>query len=420
MNHLLKWILAAVVGAGLIGLAIFAFTAGRQELAREREREKPIKIPPRISRNATGDVIVTFDSETQRRSGLKTEVALSETVYPEVAAYGRLQEDPGASFVVRAPVAGVLRSVNTIEWPRLGETLSDGRSFGIVEPRLVAFERVDVGNRLTNAQADAEAIQASVDASRAAFERVKALNANDKNMSDRAVQEAEARLKADEARLSAARKNAAQLESASKAQAGGAGPVALIARAGEVVEVIAHANESVESGQQILRVAQFDSMLARVDLPAGEAANSRISSARIVPVGHEDRQVRGERVSLASTTDPKTLGEGYLFRVAGLGTILRPGAAVTAYLQVPGKSAVGILIPQSAVVRSAGKTWVYRQVAEDKFTRAEVNLDRSTARGWLVMQAISAGDRLVTIGAQILLSEEQKSQIQILEEAQAK
>ena len=125
-------------------------------------------------------------------------------------------------------------------------------------------------------------------------------------------------------------------------------------------------------------------------------------------------------MSMASTIDPRTLGEGYLFRVAGLGTILRPGAAVTAYLQVPGKSAFGILIPQSAVVRSGGKTWVYRQVAEDKFTRAEVNLDRSTARGWLVTQAVSAGDRIVTVGAQMLLSEEQKSQIQILEEAENK
>ena len=154
MSRLLKWILAVVIGMGLIGLLTFAFVAGREELAREREREKPIKIPPRISRNASGDLIVTLDRDTQARIGLKTEVASSETVYPEVAAYGRLQEDPGASFIVRAPVAGVLRNVASSEWPRLGEMLADGRSFGIIEPRLVPFERVDVGNRLTNAQAD--------------------------------------------------------------------------------------------------------------------------------------------------------------------------------------------------------------------------------------------------------------------------
>lgn len=250
MNRLLKLLLAVLVVAGVIGLAIFAFIEGRKEIAREREREAPIKVPPRISRNVTGELIVTLDHDTQVGIGLKTAAAVSETVYPEVAAYGRLQEDPGASFVVRAPVAGILRNSDSSEWPRLGEALTDGRSFGIVEPRLVPFERVDVGNRLTNAQADVEAVQASANASRAAYERTKALNANNKNMSDRAVQEAESRLKADEARLSAARKNVAQLEAASKTEAGGAGPVALIARAGEVVEVLAHPNEAVESGSR--------------------------------------------------------------------------------------------------------------------------------------------------------------------------
>ncbi len=420
MSRPLKWILGVVVGAGLIGLATFAFIEGREELAREREREKPIKIPPRISRGATGELVVTLDRDTQARIGLKTQNAAAETVYPEVTAYGRLLEDPGASFVVRAPVAGILRTVDGREWPRLGETLTGAQSFGIVEPRLIPFERVDVGNRLTNAQADVEAAQANLDTSRAAYERLKSLNANNRNVSDRAVQEALARFKADEARLNAARKNVAQLESAAKAQAGGAGPVPLSTRAGEVVEIFARPNESVENGQQVLRVARFDSMLARVDLPAGEIADSSISAARIVPVGHEDRQVRGERVSLASAIDPRTLGEGYLFRVSGLGSILRPGAAVTAYIQVPGKPAKGVVVPEAAIVRTVGKTWVYRQIADDKFTRAEVTLDRTTSRGWLVPQGVSAGDRIVTLGGQMLLSEEQKSQIQILEEAENK
>ena len=53
-------------------------------------------------------------------------------------------------------------------------------------------------------------------------------------------------------------------------------------------------------------------------------------------------------------------------------------------------------------------------------SREEVNLDRSTPRGWLVTQATPAGGRIVTVGAQMLLSEEQKSQIQILEEAASK
>jgi hypothetical protein len=57
-----------------------------------------------------------------------------------------------------------------------------------------------------------------------------------------------------------------QLEAVAKAQAGGAGPVALTTHGGEVVDVFAHQNEAVESGRQILRVASYDSMLARVRL----------------------------------------------------------------------------------------------------------------------------------------------------------
>ena len=418
MNRALKLVLAVVLTGGLIGLLIFAFIEGRAELAREREREQPIKVPPRISRNANGDVIVTVDRETQIRIGLKTEAVSKQTVYPEIAAYGRLLEDPNGSFVVRAPVAGVLRR-GSREWPGLGEVLADGQSLGVIEPRLVPFERVDLAARLTNANGDVAALEATLAASKAAYDRTKALNADDKNMSDRAVQEAEAKVKADEARLNAARKNVTQLEAAAKTQAGETGPMPLVARAGEVVEVIARPSEAVESGQPILRVARFETMLARVDLPAGEVAGSNISFARIAAVGREEQQVRGERVALASITDPRTLGEGYLFRVAGLGGILRPGAAVTAYLQVAGKPVTGFLIPPSAVVRSVGKTWIYTQVAEDKYSRQEITLDRSSGRGWLVT-GVTERDRVVTVGAQMLLSEEQKSQIQILEEAASK
>ena len=418
MNRTLKLLFAVVLAAGLAGLLIFAFIEGRAELAREREREQPIKVPPRISRNRSGDPIVTIDRETQVRIGLKTEAVTKQTVYPEIAAYGRLLEDPSASFVVRAPVAGVLRR-GPREWPGLGAVLADGQSLGVIEPRLVPFERVDLAARLTNANGDVAVLEATLAASKATYDRTKALNADDKNMSDRAVQEAEARVKADEARLHAARKNVAEFEAAAKTKAGQTGPMPLVTRAGEVVEVIARPNEAVESGQAILRVARFDTMLARVDLPAGEVSGSKVSSARIAAVGREEQQVRGERVALASIADPRTLGEGYLFRVAGLGGMLRPGAAVTAYLQVDGTPSTGFLIPQSAVVRTGGKTWIYRQVAADKYSRQEVTLGNSGTRGWLV-SGVTERDRIVTVGAQLLLSEEQKSQIQILEEAGSK
>src|ERR1700686_3448626 len=94
MSRPAKWTLVLIGGAVLAGLLVFAFLQGRKEIAQEREREKPIKTPARTARDANGDVIVTLNPETQTQIGLRTDAVAAETVYPEIAAYGRLQEDP--------------------------------------------------------------------------------------------------------------------------------------------------------------------------------------------------------------------------------------------------------------------------------------------------------------------------------------
>ena len=81
-----------------------------------------------------------------------------------------------------------------------------------------------------------------------------------------------------------------------------------------------------------------------------------------------------------------------------------------------GDSATGIIIPRTAVVRFGGKTWVYLHTGAETFMRREVTLGRPLQDGWLGASGLTAGDQVVTDGAQTLLSEELKSQIQILEE----
>ena len=94
MKRWLRWTLVLVGAVALaIGL-VFAFQAGRKEIAEERAREKPIKTPARTARDANGNVVVVLNRDTQAQIGLKTEAAVAETVYPEIAAFGRLQEDP--------------------------------------------------------------------------------------------------------------------------------------------------------------------------------------------------------------------------------------------------------------------------------------------------------------------------------------
>jgi membrane fusion protein, multidrug efflux system len=421
MSRILKWIIGVIVAAAAIAGLTFAFIEGRDEIAREREKEAPIKIAPRISRTPEGDVVVTIDRETQQRMGLQSAEVAAESIYPEVLAYGRVQEDPDASFVVRAAVSGIVRGAPGRNWPMIGEPIADGTSIGTVEPRLAPIERVDLTTRLSDARADIEAAEARVTAARAAFERARTLNADNKNISDRAVQEAESALKGEEAKLAAARRNVAELEAATTRQSAGTTPVPLVvARGGDVVEVLARPNEAIESGQPILRVTRFDTLLARVDVPAGETIDRNLTVARIISVGQEDHPFEGRRISVAPTVDPTTPGEGFLFRISGAGPSLRPGAPVLAYLRAPGAAQQGVVVPYSAIVRSAGKTWVYRQIADEKFARREVGVDRTSGKGVLTRDNLKTGERIVVKGAQFLLSEEQKSEIQVGDEAEGK
>jgi hypothetical protein len=301
------------------------------------------------------------------------------------------------------------------DWPRLGVTVADATIVGAIEPRVTPTTKIDLESRLATARAEVNAAMAATNSARASFERNKELNAHGKIVSDRIVEESAARLKESEARLAAATDQAHLVAESLKASTGPTGPIPLrLARGGEVLEVIAQPGEAVESGQPILKVGRFDSLLAKVEVPAGERIDRGFSTARVVVLGHEDHPLRGTPIARAAS-DPKTLGQALLFHVPTDGLDLRPGQPITAYLPTSGNSLHGVIVPRSAIVRLAGRTWAYVDLGGDRFSRREVSPDRPTADGWFMATGWSPGDRVVTLSAEALLSEELKSEIRISE-----
>ncbi len=108
-------------------------------------------------------------------------------------------------------------------------------------------------------------------------------------------------------------------------------------------------------------------------------------------------------------------GQGFLFLVKTSSPSLAPGRAVSGYLQLAGEPLSGCIVPDSAVLRHAGRAWVYVQTGEETFARREIALDHPSEEGWFVSGSVSANDRVVMHGAQALLSEEQKYQIRMLD-----
>ncbi len=368
--------------------------------------------PAHVARTHDGEAEVTFDAETQGRIGLKVATLTEETYRPETVAYGALEEDASRVFTLRAPVAGVVRAQANRDWPSLGESIAADTVVGWIELRLGPVEQVDLATRASQARADADEAAAALAAARASYENKKALNAGQKVVSDRALEEAEAKVKSEEARARSAARIIELLDFRQSAEEGILRMPLRIGQDGEVAEVGIRPGEAVEAGRVLLKVARYDALLARVELPVGDAFDPTSTSARIIPMGFESSSLVGARVAQAAATEARSRGSVLLFRVNCGSLPLRPGATVLAYLPAPGGGQSGVEIPRSAVVRSRGHAWAYVQSSDDSFVRREVPVAQATERGWFTASGFTPGDRVVIEGAHALLSEELKPEIE--------
>ena len=161
----------------------------------------------------------------------------------------------------------------------------------------------------------------------------------------------------------------------------------------------------------IQSLASLETVLVRVDLPAGEVLESPPTSARMATL--TDKSSDAEFLGAAAGVDPQLQGRGFVFLVKAGQSHLLSGEAVTGHLKIPGAPLTGVIVPRDAVVRTEGKGWVY--VLNENgaaFTRKAIALDHPTESGWFVTNGVTAGHHVVVTGAQILLSEELKASIQ--------
>ena len=346
---------------------------------------------------------VHLDKAAQERLGVVVGQLPARPMRPRVEAAGRVVSDPSRVFDLRAPVAGTVRAAK--EWLQLGQSIEAPLVVGWIEPRFTPAEHGDLGSRRAQASRDLAAARASSAAANAELERLRKLNEEGKNVSDRAVEEAEAR-----ARIEDANRNGA-METLTWIDAGLQPSKALESyplffpptSGGEVVELAGRANESVDAGALIARVERFDSVLARVELPAGVALGPA-KAATLVALAHPDRALQAAIVGRAP--DSTSQGEAYLVRAEAGDLKLRPGEAVIAWLErdLPEKS--GVLVPRAAIVHHAGKAWVYLQTGDETFARQEIALEETDPAGWVTSAPWAPDARAVLGGAASVLSAE--------------
>lgn len=154
--------------------------------------------------------------------------------------------------------------------------------------------------------------------------------------------------------------------------------------------------------------------LIRVDLMPGDALAELPKNAHVIVMGREDTPFKATELMPAMAADPKTQAQGFILRVDKPPFTLRPGMALSAWMELPEKPRPGYALPRSAVLRHDGRTWVYSQEEEEKYVRKPITLDAPLdgEQGWFITEGggLTADDVIVVVGASSLLSEELKAQ----------
>jgi hypothetical protein len=260
---------------------------------------------------------------------------------------------------------------------------------------LDAARLTDLSNNYANAQAQLQTVQAKLTASKAAFERAQNLYKANAAVSLAVVQTAEAAFLTDQAALASAE---SQLRALSATAYQEWGPVL--------------GKSLVDRSPTIIGLIERQEFLLQVTLPPGISIPKAPETGAIQNSPNTRAEIR--YVSQATRTDPKIQGVSYFYVTQADSDIL-PGMNVLAFLP-SGKSAEGITVPASAIVWRQDRAWVYRRVDAERFTRADIATDRPVAGGGYVAAGLPSPAEIVTRGAQLMLSEEFRAQIQVGED----
>jgi hypothetical protein len=165
----------------------------------------------------------------------------------------------------------------------------------------------------------------------------------------------------------------------------------------------------VERSDTVLRLIERQDFLVQVTLPPGVAVPKSVTAAAIESPGNPRAAIA--LVSPATRTDARIQGLSFFYLAPADSGVL-PGMNVLAFLS-SGAGAEGVAIPADAVVWWQDRPWVYRRTEPETFVRTQIATGQPTPGGGYIDRNLRPDAEIVTRGAQLLLSEEFRAQIQV-------
>jgi len=249
---------------------------------------------------------------------------------------------------------------------------------------LSAQDLASFRNSYVTALSQIEKNRVDIDVARKQYARAKSLFDSDQNISAKVLESAEGNLRALETEERAAEQQLSLQGSMAEQQWG------------SVV-----AKWAMDGSPELDRILSTREVLIQVTFPFDQ--NYAAPKTILVEVPGRTR-AEATLISAFPRVDPRIQGRSFLYS-APAQPDFTPGVNLVSHFAV-GNATHGVVVPSAAVVWSEGKAWAYLQTSARQFSRRAVPTDSPVDAGYFVAAGFSASDKVVTRGAQSLLSEE--------------
>ena len=256
---------------------------------------------------------------------------------------------------------------------------------------------IEQRNRFNEIKNQINILTNELDRDKKNYERFKLLNDDNKNVSDKALQEVRVTFENTKIKLHATQELVSGIKQNIRAQWG---------------ETILSMIDKGINKELFEFLLEDKARIVKVTL-AENTSNEPPKNISLALIDNLEEKFLANYLAEAPSLDKSLKGKTYFYIV--FNNKLRIDSKVIANLvqeNLTSDSERYLAIPKEAVIWNAGQAWVYLRTGENKFVRKVIETDNESPNGWIIKEEhIKEKDLIVIKGAQLLLSEEFKYQI---------
>ena len=256
---------------------------------------------------------------------------------------------------------------------------------------------IEQKNRFNEIKNQISLLTNELDRDKKNYDRFKLLNDDNKNVSDKALQEVKVNYENTRIKLNATQELVSGIKQNIRAQWG---------------ETILSMIDQGLKKELFEFLLQGKARIVKVTL-SENTDNEPPKNISLALIDNLSEKFLANYLAESPTLDKSLKGKTYFYIVYS--NKLRIDSKVIANLvqdNLSSESEKYLAIPKEAVVWNAGQAWIYIKTGENKFLRKAIETDNESPNGWIIKEEhIKENDLIVINGAQLLLSEEFKYQI---------